>query len=122
METAFNENSQCECKNTQGGLGQLSTNCNRVGDEQNQLNQSNSKGQRVSEEGSSLTQQQRYRIAGGILRRLARIEENNLKFVNSHKERLKKRLADDDLEIARIKQDVEELRTEILSLLELKEQ
>ena len=117
MENTLEQNCHGQCENTQGRLGKPAKYSDEVGHEQNKLNQGNLAGQSYFEEGSSVTQQQRCRAIGGILRRLAEIEEKHLKFVDSHTDRLKKRLADDERERQETKQDIDELRTEILSLL-----
>ena len=117
MENTLEQNCYGQCKNPQGRLGEPAKNSDEVGHEQNELNQSNLAGQSYLEEGSCVTEQQRCRVVGGILRRLAKIEEKHLKFVDAHTDRLKKRLADDERERQETKQDIEELRTEILSLL-----
>ena len=122
MEQQVYEDGHRNYQDCQGRLGKPAKNGCSIGNEQNKINYSHITGNNFPQARGSTAKDKRRETIGGILRRLAIVEESNLEFVDAHTQRLKKRLADDKRQREQIKQEIEELRTEVLSLLELEEE
>ena len=100
------------CFNSDPGIGSASP---ELGYQSKRTSRANGKSSNV--DGNS-----RKTVSGGILRQLELIRERQLKYIRAHKQRLLARLAEDEVEEQRIMEDIDQLKVEILELIEEEEQ
>ncbi|NET87941.1 MAG: hypothetical protein F6K45_07580 [Kamptonema sp. SIO1D9] len=105
-------NSKRDSPNVPRRLGEVGRKSSNVGVEQDEASDDASEGR----DNNRKTSKQGQESAGGILSQLRKIKKAHLQYVNAHSERLKARLAEDEIHRKEVIEEIAALEFELIAI------